>query len=307
MPLGPLGTGLLIAGAGGTGQAIAAGIGNKKRIQAAKEAATVANQRNIENWERANRYNDPSAQMARLKAAGLNPNMVYGSGTQTTAGSVGGASAPVPNIQDIPINLPDVVPMLSQYQNIKKGEAQTALTWGQLGVQALTIESKKLSIEGKQLQNEILSRVGMEMAETKLEGAKADVISTEAGTAKTEEQTKLVTQQIENAKKQLEQMDASIAQMKQSGINQKTIDRINNIKEKMEAKYLAKWEETGIDPKAGTWLRILGEFMQMKNTIKPNEKVTMKKMNEMFPNQIKDLNREQLNILWELINTQYED
>lgn len=31
-------------------------------------------------WNRQNEYNDPSAQMERLKAAGLNPHMVYGNG-----------------------------------------------------------------------------------------------------------------------------------------------------------------------------------------------------------------------------------
>ena len=130
MAIDPITGGLIIVGAGGAGQAIAAGIGNKKRIKAAKEAATTANRRNIENWERANKYNDPSAAMARLKAAGLNPNMVYGTGTATggTAGAVGGASAPVPNIQDIPINPPDVLDTLGAYQNIEKSKAQTALT-----------------------------------------------------------------------------------------------------------------------------------------------------------------------------------
>lgn len=32
-------------------------------------------------WNRSNEYNNPSSQMARLKAAGLNPNLVYGSGS----------------------------------------------------------------------------------------------------------------------------------------------------------------------------------------------------------------------------------
>lgn len=35
---------------------------------------------NEEMWDKQNQYNDPSAVMARLKAAGLNPNLVYGKG-----------------------------------------------------------------------------------------------------------------------------------------------------------------------------------------------------------------------------------
>ena len=34
----------------------------------------------VENWNREVNYNDPKEQMKRLKAAGLNPNLVYGSG-----------------------------------------------------------------------------------------------------------------------------------------------------------------------------------------------------------------------------------
>lgn len=44
----------------------------------------------IADWNMQNTYNSPSAQMARLQAAGLNPNLVYGSGTDA-----GGVSSPV--------------------------------------------------------------------------------------------------------------------------------------------------------------------------------------------------------------------
>ena len=39
-----------------------------------------------------NAYNDPSAQMERLKQAGLNPNLVYGGGATTTASAPCSAS-----------------------------------------------------------------------------------------------------------------------------------------------------------------------------------------------------------------------
>lgn len=44
-------------------------------------SAKKAFERNLYMWNLNNQYNDPSAQMARLKAAGLNPNLVYGSGS----------------------------------------------------------------------------------------------------------------------------------------------------------------------------------------------------------------------------------
>lgn len=81
---------------------IAASAGNSRRsVRAAKrntDAAIAANwkmanfqyEKNLEQWYRENAYNAPDAQMRRLKNAGLNPNLIYGSGgaegNTTTAG-----------------------------------------------------------------------------------------------------------------------------------------------------------------------------------------------------------------------------
>lgn len=48
----------------------------------------------LKNWNLQNQYNTPEAQMQRLKAAGLNPNLVYGGGNAaTTAQPIQGANA----------------------------------------------------------------------------------------------------------------------------------------------------------------------------------------------------------------------
>lgn len=52
-----------------------------KTIAANQAEAEKAYQREIEMWNMMNAYNDPSAQMARYQAAGLNPHMVGQSGT----------------------------------------------------------------------------------------------------------------------------------------------------------------------------------------------------------------------------------
>lgn len=56
---------------------------NKQQNEANKKAVDRANAYDMYTWDLANQYNDPKAQMARLKAAGLNPNLVYGSGNVT--------------------------------------------------------------------------------------------------------------------------------------------------------------------------------------------------------------------------------
>ena len=40
--------------------------------------ARQQNQWNLEQWQRENDYNSPTSQMARLRAAGLNPDLMYG-------------------------------------------------------------------------------------------------------------------------------------------------------------------------------------------------------------------------------------
>lgn len=75
---------------------------NKQQNQANKSAIDRANAYDMYTWDLANQYNNPSSQMQRLAAAGLNPNLVYGSGNVTgntsgVAGSNGVASQTVFN------------------------------------------------------------------------------------------------------------------------------------------------------------------------------------------------------------------
>lgn len=52
-----------------------------------REMAALQNEYNIANWNMQNEYNSPSAQMSRLAAAGLNPNLAYGSVSSGNASS----------------------------------------------------------------------------------------------------------------------------------------------------------------------------------------------------------------------------
>lgn len=51
---------------------------NEKNREYNLNLAKMQNQWNIEQWNRENAYNSPAAQMARYKAAGLNPDLIYG-------------------------------------------------------------------------------------------------------------------------------------------------------------------------------------------------------------------------------------
>nr|WAE43354.1 MAG: DNA pilot protein [Microviridae sp.] len=77
-------------------------------------------------WNKANAYNSPSAQMDRLKAAGLNPNLIYGNGSAAT----GQTANQLPRYQ-APTMRADVMPegnsqqnSMNTYQDYKIKDAQ---------------------------------------------------------------------------------------------------------------------------------------------------------------------------------------
>lgn len=103
-----------------------------RTIQANKEEAELAYQRQVEMWNRQNAYNTPEAQMNRFKEAGLNPHLIYGQGNA-------GNAAPPPAYQPPDIQykyLPDttysaigeLMPAIMQagtwMQNMKLSEAE---------------------------------------------------------------------------------------------------------------------------------------------------------------------------------------
>lgn len=96
-----LALGAIAAGASLLGQGMA-NSSNSRAVDAQNKAnmelAQFQHMKNVEMWNMENEYNLPANQMARLKSAGLNPNMVYGSGSAATvAGQAPQYKAP--NIQ----------------------------------------------------------------------------------------------------------------------------------------------------------------------------------------------------------------
>lgn len=126
--MGLLGT--IIGGVAGLGQSLIDARTQKRNvdmtIEANKNLAQYQYSKDLEMWNRANEYNSPSAQMARYTAAGLNPNLIYGSGTASagnTATSLPKYQAPTVKYDYKPeVNLPM---MLSMFQDFNIKQAQT--------------------------------------------------------------------------------------------------------------------------------------------------------------------------------------
>lgn len=87
--------------------------------------AEYAYSRDVEMMNRTNAYNSPEQQMERLKNAGLNPNLIYGSG-----GSVGNMSGAAPKYQAPTMQYAykpgiDLPGMIGMYQDVAMKAAQT--------------------------------------------------------------------------------------------------------------------------------------------------------------------------------------
>lgn len=99
--------------------------GQKEANRTNIKLAEQARQHDVSMWNAQNAYNTPAMQMQRMKEAGLNPNLVYGSGAgQTTAGAP--PKAPVPTVDNEMASLAQMslTPMISLYQDWQVKKAQ---------------------------------------------------------------------------------------------------------------------------------------------------------------------------------------
>ena len=159
---------------------------------------------NVEMWNMQNAYNTPSAQMERLQAAGLNPNLVYGNGGATNTASdypkyQAGEAPQVANIRAASRQL-----ALQGFQtalNAKLQQSQAANLDADTelkGTQSkLTAVQKEIAMIDKQFQQGTLD----ERTQYQLEKWKQDLILGR-------NQIKLGEQQVTLNQQQMEKLDA---------------------------------------------------------------------------------------------------
>lgn len=95
-------------------------------IDANRKMAEYQFSKDLEMWNRSNEYNSPLKQMERYTSAGLNPNLIYGSGSASagnTATSLPKYQAPTAQFDYKPaVQLPMI---LSMFQDFNIKQAQT--------------------------------------------------------------------------------------------------------------------------------------------------------------------------------------
>lgn len=129
MPIGVAGAGLIGAGVGA-----ATSLG----------ATALQQQYNLKNWNRTNAYNSPKEQLARIKAAGLNPNAMY-------TANKGGLTSTAPDLKT-----PNVDPSLGTQGGMSQW-MQSAMLKKQMEVQDAEIENKKANTENVRTNTSIAS------------------------------------------------------------------------------------------------------------------------------------------------------
>lgn len=146
-----------VAGAAALGSAaigaVSTGKMNKRSVAFARESFVKQDAQNQMYWRMQNAYNDPSAQMARLKNAGLNPNLVYGNGATTESANLQSTTPQAtPRQEAIQLDLSSVAQMaLHQRQvqaNIARTEAETR-----------AIDSRTA---GSEFQNQLNQSIGIQ-------------------------------------------------------------------------------------------------------------------------------------------------
>lgn len=148
------------------------------------ELAKMQNQWNLAQWQRENEYNSPSAQKARLEAAGLNPDLMYGSGgvMNTAASSPQMTSgAPAESVdwtslgrkKTIGEAVMDSLMMRQAEANIRKTNAEAGIQESDLSVRD---KLNEIGIEvAKNTNEKIMAEIESISTQTRLHSNNADL------------------------------------------------------------------------------------------------------------------------------------
>lgn len=193
------------------------------------ELAKYQHDKNMEMWHAQNAYNAPAAQMQRLKDAGLNPNLVYGSGQAVTSASPPpqykapniqaytgfnvGASDAVQAALNASMNKAQVDNMHAQNSNIL---AQNELIKTQTSAVEQKILTEAIDQSGK-LTNNARSEFDLNLAKrlesTSIQAAEQNVRKLIADTASAEATTQLTISNTELNELKKRYTDVQISQM----------------------------------------------------------------------------------------------
>lgn len=117
-----IGAGASLLGSGAN--ALATGSMNKKTREYNTEMYERQKADNLSHWHLQNDYNSPTAQMERLRSAGLNPNLVYGNGTVANNATTPDTGTPASWNPKTPEIAAMATNSIGAYQDVRLKQAQ---------------------------------------------------------------------------------------------------------------------------------------------------------------------------------------
>ena len=177
-----------------------------------KEIARENREFSLDMWNRNNEYNTPLAQMQRLKAAGLNPNLMYGQGT--TGNSSAPAKADGANPTQYKLNFLEAAQLHQQQklneQSIQLQKSQTELNHAQAqkvnaetaNTHANTLNTQETMQFNRESRPKILEKFDLDNANIKLSNENLNKINAkiEADINQIKANTNLTARQADVAK-----------------------------------------------------------------------------------------------------------
>lgn len=261
-----------IAGGASLFNTISGSVTNRSQQKENLKMYQIQRQDALSDYNRMIEYNSPQEQMRRFKAAGLNPNLIYG---QQTVSPTIRSSEPTPAKLTPPsLEVSSLTnSLLAGYDiKLKTAQADNLTVQNEVLQQEATLKAaqtlKTLS-EGKttdfdlQMKNE-LKQISLEAAKASLDQTKAQTSATTANTQFTLDQNERAkalqaptmqkaAEEILNLRKQRSKTDADIRHTNQAIENLKNTNILQDLDIKLR--------KLGINPNDPTYMRILGQAM----------------------------------------------
>ena len=228
----------------------------------------------LSDWSMQNEYNSPNAQMERLRAAGLNPNLVYDNGAAYTASPVRSSNAPSWNPDAPQLNLSGVANSLQSYFDIKLKQAQTdnlnaakdvavqdaVYRAAQTAATVAGTEQTKVSTK----QGEFNLQMAESLKQVTLEKAAAELAKTRADTQfvldNNERQAALTNQTLNKGVEEI--MSIRSARAKTEAEKNKINAEIDNIRKDGTLKELdINLKKMGVQPGDPAYMRIISQIV----------------------------------------------
>lgn len=152
MPIDPQIGAALIGGAASTVGSLFNVFGQKKANDANMELAKYQYEKNLEQWYRENEYNLPINQVARLRAAGINPVMAFSGGS--TSGNVAAASPTFdrPTMDPYQVDTSGLASIASNYMASRMQNKQMELMDSQMSLNSAKAATENMVALLRELQ-----------------------------------------------------------------------------------------------------------------------------------------------------------